>query len=86
MDFMTHHRVVIDPARQTVKIGDLPLEVLDYSGQKINNRVTATKTVHLRPKERYVVPGHIAGRQDLEERTVVIEGAHSLISRHGAMD
>ena len=85
MDFMTHHNVVVDPGKQALSINGKPMEVLDFSGKKISSRVTATRTVHLQPKERYVVPAHIAGRQDLEERTVVIEGARSLVLRHGAM-
>ena len=85
MDFMVQHRVVVDPREQRLSINNIPMEVLDYNGQRINSRVTATKTVHLQPKERYVVPGLIAGRRDLEERTVVVEGAHSLVLRHGAM-
>ena len=32
-----------------------------------------------------MVPGLIAGRRDLEERTVVVEGAPSLVTRHGAL-
>ena len=32
-----------------------------------------------------MVPGLIAGRRDLEERTVVVECAHSLMLRHGAV-
>ena len=85
MDFMTHHRVIVDPAKQKLSINNLPLEVLDQHGQKINNRVTVTQTVHLKPNERYVVSGHIAGRNDLEERTMVIEGVQSLVFRHGVM-
>ena len=85
MDFMVQHHVVVDPKEQRLTINNIPMEVLDYKGQRINSRVTATKTVHLQPKERYVVPGLIAGRRDLEERTVVVEGAHSLVLRHGAM-
>ena len=85
MDFMVQHRVVVDPSEQRLSINGAPMEVLDFSGKRLNSRVTATKTIHLQPKERYVVPGLIAGRRDLEERTVVVEGAHSLILRHGAM-
>ena len=48
--------------------------------------MTATKTVHLQPKERYLLPGLIAERRNLEERTVVVDGAHSLVLCHGAME
>ena len=85
MDFMVQHRVVVDPREQRLSINGAPMEVLDFHGKRLNSRVTATKTVHLQPKERYVVPGLIAGRRDLEERTVVVEGVHSLVLRHGAM-
>ena len=85
MDFMVQHRVVVDPGEQRLNINGVPMEVLDFSGKRLNSRVTAIKTVHLQPKERYVVPGLIAGWRALEERTVVVEGAHSLILRHGAM-
>ena len=77
MDFMVQHRVVVDPREQRLTINGAPMEVLDFSGKRLNSRVTATKTVHLQPKERYVVPGLIAGRRDLEERTVVVRCAFS---------
>ena len=51
MDFMTHHKLTINPSKHKISVIGLPMEVLDYTGK----RTTAVKTVHLRPKRRYGV-------------------------------
>ena len=63
----------------------IPEALQIIAGQRLNSRVTATKTVHMQSMERYVVPGLIARRRELHGRTVVVAGAQSLVLRHGAM-
>ena len=84
MDFITQHRVIVNAAAGKMTIGQRNIEVLDYHGQRLNCKITAAQTVHLQPKERYVVPGYLP-RHELEQCTVVIEGANSLVQKHGVL-
>ena len=71
------------PEAERPALAESPLQII--AGQRLSSRVTATKTVHLQPIERFVVPGLIARRRDLDGRTVVVEGAQSLVLRHAVM-
>ena len=55
MNFMTHHKLTINPSKHKISVNGLPMEVLDYTGKKVSKRATAVKTVYSRPRERYGV-------------------------------
>ena len=84
-DFLDRYDATIESQRRRLSIQGRSVQLYDENGLPLQHRVTAMRTVRVPPGSRYVVPGRILGKGDLDSAPFLIEGDRKLYDRTGIL-
>ena len=84
-DFLDRYEGDIQTRRKRLHLNGKEIKLYDEMGIPLQHQVVAERTVRVPPGTRYVIPGRITGRGELDDEPFVVEGTPALFNTSGIM-
>ena len=84
-DFLSRYEGDIQSRRRRLHLNGREIKLYDELGMPLYHNVVSERTVRVPPGTRYVVPGRIKGKGELDDEPFVVEGVNALFEKSGIL-
>ena len=85
LDFLTKHDAHIMVGRRAIVLDGKEIKLSDQTNERISDKVTASKTIHIKPGEEVIIQGLVKDRSASAGEVVILEPVRSLVQWTGAL-